>query len=198
MGENEKERRYVSPANNFNKDLAKVQQQIYTIAQWLMSIAIIFGAATSLFASGILSAWSNMWMLSVAAAEFAVMLVIGLLGGLLPKADVPIHTIGEELWQVGDWHENLRSLDRKKWLNVLPDIFGLSTGVFLFVVANLLIVQQWRSPFPVWIVVTVNCILLVLAAAMIPISCAAAHREVEQQVKINENLSPNKKGVIFD
>lgn len=183
-----REKEYVSSRNNFNKDLAKSQIHNFTIVQWLVSIVVVLASAVSLLVAGFIGVWSNVWWLSVIAAEFSVMLIIGLIGGPLNKADGSIHTLGEELYQAGDWHENLRSLYRKKWLNVVPDIFALLPGLFLFVCATILIVDKWRHWFPVTYIVIGNCALLLFAIIMMPITCSHARDEVKKQVEMNDKM----------
>ncbi len=190
-----KEKEHVSPRGNLNKDLAKSQIHNFTIIQWLVSIVVVLASAVSLLVAGFISVWSNVWWLSVIAAEFSVMLIIGLIGGPLTKADVSIHTLGEELYQTGDWHENLRFLYRKKWLNVVPDLFALVPGFFLFVCANILIVDKWRHWFPVTYIVIGNCVLLLSTIIIMPIMCDREHDEVKKQVEMNDRMKPIKEPV---
>lgn len=186
------ERKFVS-SKDYNKDLAKSLQFGYTIAQWIMAIAITTLGAISLLVAGVLSMWGGAWVHVVCAAEFTILLVVGLAGGLIPKGDYPIHMIGEELAQVDDWHENLRSLYRKPWLNFLPDMFGLLPALFLFAVANVLIYRYWRFDFSVELLMFGNCVLLGLSVAMIPLVCGMAHVEVKKQIGENEALKPKQK-----
>jgi hypothetical protein len=182
-----KQKGYVAPTG-YNKDSAKTHQLVYTIAQWVMAVIVIGVGAIALLVAGVFTLWSSAWQLTVCAAEFVVLLMVGLAGGLIPKGDYPIHTIGEELLQQGDWHEHLRSLYRKKWLNFLPDIFGLLPAFFLFCVANTMIYNAWRYDFPVWLVMFWNIVLLALAVGMIPLVSGMAHAEVQQQVLENDKL----------
>lgn len=187
-----KEKEYVSPRNNFNRDWAKTQIHQLTTMQWLISIALVLASAVSLLIAGIIGVWSNIWWMSVIAAEFSAMLIAGLIGGPLTKADVSIHTLSEELCQTGDWHENLRSLYRKKWLNVVPDLSALLPGLFLFVCANIFIVDKWRHWFPVTCIVIGNGVLLLFAIIMMPVMCDRARKEVRKQIEMNEKMNPRK------
>lgn len=182
------EHRTVGSLNNFDKESAKWRQFGYTIMQWILSVVVIIFAGICANRAYEMSTVPALRYGSQFVAEFSVLLVIGLAGGMIPKADYPIHTIGRELWHVRDWHENLRSLYRKKWLNVVPDIFGLLAGLFIFCFSNLTIWHKWNFLVPASLVILMNCVLLLVAVAMIPASCEEAKKEVDEQVKINQSL----------
>ncbi len=180
---------YKVEPNKFNFDLAKDHQLRHTHMQWILAVIVVCIMAAAVMLGAVFTLWPNAQLAAFTSAEFGVLIFAGLLGGLIPKADYPIHVLGEEMLQLGDYHEHLRSLHRKQWLNFLPDVVGLlPAGLFLAIIANVIISRVWMFSFSVDWIFLVNGILLVASAVMIPLVCAKGHEEVKEQVRKNNTL----------
>lgn len=160
----------------------KSKQFGYNILQIVLSVVVIAMAAITLLVAYLMTMVPRLEPGSQFAALLAAWLTIGLTGGLIPKCDVPIHTIAEELLWENDKHEELRSLWRMNFLNFIPDIMGLLPGLLIFALANFIILFHWNTLISSVIIVAVNITLLIIAIVSVPAFCALAHSEVQAQL----------------
>jgi hypothetical protein len=160
----------------------KSKQFGYNALQIVLSVVVVTIAAVTLLVAYLMTTVPQLEYGSQFAALFSAWLTIALSGGLIPKCDVPIHTIAEELLLEEDKHEEMRDLFRYNFLNFVPDIFGLLPGLLIFILANSIIGYHWS----LWaltpaVVIGFNIALLLVAIASIPIFCSLAHSEVQAQ-----------------
>ncbi len=156
---------------------------IFTVMQICMALVITIVAASANCISLVLSSFAQTRNGAQFVSEFSALLIIGIVGGLIPKGDYVIHTAAAELAYQGETHSKLRKLLHFGWLNALHDVFGLLPLLFVFLWSNLQVWRFWNFMVPAPAMIAINFLLAICGVILIPKTCELAHKEVSEQVK---------------